>query len=493
MIELVDTGGRVDVIVGTQFGDEGKGAEVDRRAEDYDLIVRYMGGGNAGHTLAVNDPQTNKNSSMALHLIPSGVRWGKALGIGAGVIVDPLALIWEIATVRSFGFDPAINLTIDGRCSLVMIYHRVMDMAKEIGLGKKAIGTTARGIGPTYSEIAERTTIRLYDFLSPDFKDILREKLVAQEKSFLALGINTQQWQEIFEQLTAKEIQANKRLVELGIYHQGEFDYTHFIRQDRVGFNHEEVLAAYLSAAEIIRSWDCVGDVSEKIHSAVLAGQNVLVEGAQGTHLDLFFGTWPYVTSSHPISGGACIGLGISPTLISGVRGVAKAYTTRVGNGPFPTKMADEPASQIRGSGEEIGDEYGSTTRRPRDIGWFDAVLVRSACRWNGVTSITLTKLDMLSHLSQIPIGIAYLEEGEEILFMPANHRLFRDGWPIPKYFYLPGWQKDISGVRNWDDLPPQAQVYVETLEKLINQGALWPVRIDRIGVGPQPDQFIDR
>ncbi|MBI3291004.1 adenylosuccinate synthetase [Candidatus Falkowbacteria bacterium] len=483
---------RVKVIVGCQWGDEGKGAEIDRCAEEADLVCRCAGGNNAGHTIV------HQGEEMVLHLIPSSITKGKKVGIGAGVSVDPLSLINEILYVRSFGIEPVGRLVVDQRAIMNMIWHRAMDMAKEIikSRGGRAIGTTAKGIGPSYADQASRDGLRVGDLTDPEgLIKLIRQQMREKEEMFRGMGLSVAEWKNIFESLAAKEIQANSRLLKSGTIKESELDYRRFAADGEVtDFAHDEIINAYLKAAELISQWNLIGDVSDLVHQAVTRGKNVLVEGAQGCHLDNYYGTFPYVTSSCTLAGGACGGLGIGPTLIGEVRGIAKAYTTRVGNGPFPTRMDKETAERIRGNGQAIGDEFGATTRRPRDCGWFDAVLVRSACRWNGVTCLTLTKLDKLSGLEKIQVGLDWISpDGKHHLFVPARGRFDGKSEFLVNYAFMPGWQEDITSVKQWDDLPENARKYVEALEKTINHCATEKTRIDRVGVGPGPSQVVTR
>lgn len=489
------------MIVGTQWGDEGKGEETHRRTKDADLVVRCQGGNNAGHTTVVDGQE------VVLHLLPSSTTSGKPTGIGAGVVIDPFALVNEVSYVQTFGVKPLQHLTIDARCGLVMVYHRVMDMAKEIirSRGGKKIGTTARGIGPAYADVADRSIIRISDFMNPSrFQKLLEQRLEEKTRILQTMGITADEWEKIFIQLRDKEITANQRILSQGLITGADLDYTRFLDytrltqtkkedKDRIGFNVTEVAKAYFKAHGYFLDYVHVGDVSRMVREAIRDDKQAFIEGAQGAHLDWIFGTFPYVTSSSTIAGGACTGLGIGPGLIGTVRGVTKAYTTRVGNGPFPTVMEDETAAKIRGTGKEIGDEYGASTGRPRDCGWFDATIVRSGCAFSGVTRVTLTKLDKLSGVSLLLIGKSWQVRDTEYLFTPEDYVVAEDPDLKVNHITVGGWEEDISGIRSWDDLPANARFYVETIEKLINQEATQPIIIDRIGVGPGPDQFIDR
>ncbi len=318
------------MVVGLQWGDEGKGAEIDRRSreDDVNLVVRCMGGNNAGHTTVY------KGKPLVLHLLPSSVAYGKRIGIGAGVIVDPFSLINEIVYVQSFGLDPIPCLTLDLRAAMVMVYHRVMDIATEIVRARqgKSIGTTGRGIGPTYSDYASREALRIYDLLmSGDSKlcQLIEQQLEQKTQIFRSLGLTVDEWKGIFAQLTQKEVTANKRLLELQMVTEKNLDYTRFAAPgNQIGFNTQEICCSYLTAAERLADWQISGDVTTMVIEAIRSGQGVLIEGAQGAMLDNYFGTYPFVTSSHTIAGGACIGLGIGPSLIGEVRGITKAFTT---------------------------------------------------------------------------------------------------------------------------------------------------------------------
>ena len=488
--------GSVVVVTGIQWGDEGKGKVVDQESERADLIVRHGGGNNAGHTVMVVDIfNGGQQIAMALPLLPSAVARLKPIAIGAGVVVDPFALINEIAYVNSFGYHGIPDLlSLDPRAALVTVIERVMDMAQELVRARngKPIGTTARGIGPAYASVANRTALRVADLLHPERLNVLLpQRLKEATNLFQAMGISSQQWQQIFIDLASKEVIANQRLIEQKYRTAADFDYTRFASTNgKVGFNCSAVETAYQQAADEIVGWECVRDVSELIRQTVMNGWRVLLEGAQGAMLDVNFGSWPNVTSSHTLAGGACTGLGIGPTLVDKSIGVAKGYTTRVGSGPLPTKITDpEIAAYIH----QRGNEFGASTGRPRDVGWFDAVIVRSACWWNHVETVRLLKLDVLSGLTEIKICTHYTLNEEQFDYVPADHYLLNDPALTPEYLTLPGWEQDISKIRYWKDLPGAVKHYVRTIEDLLNEGMPQRVTIDQIGIGPGPDQYLTR
>ena len=417
------------VLLGAQWGDEGKGKATDLLGDRVDYVVRYQGGNNAGHTVVIGDQK------YALHLLPSGILSSNCVPvIGNGVVIDPAVLLEEIKGLNERGIDTS-KLVISLNAHLITPYHRTIDKVTERFLGKAKIGTTGRGIGPAYADKINRIGIRVQDLFDPS---ILRQKLEA------ALRDKNQVLIKVF---------------------------------NRNGINVDDVLAEYLNYAEILRPY--VADTALLLNQALEAGKTVLLEGSQGTFLDVDHGTYPYVTSSNPTSGGACTGSGIGPTKIDRVIGILKAYTTRVGSGPFPTELFDEDGEALR----RIGGEVGVTTGRNRRCGWFDAPIARYATRVNGLTDFFLTKLDVLTGWEKIPVCVAYEIDGKRVEEVPASQTDFHHAKPI--YEYVDGWKEDISNCKKFEDLPINAQKYVKYLEKL--SGA----PMSAIGVGPGRNQTI--
>ena len=417
------------VLLGAQWGDEGKGKATDLLGDRVDYVVRYQGGNNAGHTVVIGDQK------YALHLLPSGILSSNCIPvIGNGVVIDPAVLLEEIKGLNERGIDTS-KLVISLNAHLITPYHRTIDKVTERFLGKAKIGTTGRGIGPAYADKINRIGIRVQDLFDPS---ILRQKLEA------ALRDKNQVLIKVF---------------------------------NRNGINVDDVLAEYLNYAEILRPY--VADTALLLNKALEAGKTVLLEGSQGTLLDVDHGTYPYVTSSNPTAGGACTGSGIGPTKIDRVIGILKAYTTRVGSGPFPTELFDEDGEALR----RIGGEVGVTTGRNRRCGWFDAPIARYATRVNGLTDFFLTKLDVLTGWEKIPVCVAYEVDGKRVEEVPASQSDFHHAKPI--YEYVDGWKEDISNCKKFEELPINAQKYVKYLEKL--SGA----PMSAIGVGPGRDQTI--
>jgi len=417
------------VLLGAQWGDEGKGKATDILGDRVKYVVRYQGGNNAGHTVVIGDQK------YALHLLPSGILTPTCIPvIGNGVVIDPAVLLEEIRGLNERGVDTS-NLKISTNAHLITPYHRTIDKVSERFLGKAKIGTTGRGIGPAYADKINRIGIRVQDLFDPS---ILRQKIEGALK--------------------------DKNQVLVKVF-------------NRKGLEIDEILKEYLKYAEILRPY--VTDTSLLLNHALERGENILLEGSQGTLLDVDHGTYPFVTSSNPTAGGASTGSGIGPTKISRVIGIVKAYTTRVGSGPFPTELFDEDGEKLR----SIGGEVGVTTGRARRCGWYDAPIARYAVRINGLTDFFLTKLDVLTGWEKIPVCVAYEIDGRRVEELPASQSDFHHAKPI--YEYLPGWSEDISKARKLSDLPVNAQGYIKFLEKI--SGA----PISAIGVGPGRDETI--
>lgn len=417
------------IVIGAQWGDEGKGKITDLLSKSADVVVRYQGGVNAGHTVVVKD-QTFK-----LHLIPSGILYPETeCLIGSGTVIDPRELIAELDKLDDLGVT-SDNLYISETAHVTMPYHRLIDQATEERRGSQKIGTTKRGIGPTYADKSERTGIRICDLMH---LDMFKEQL---------------EWTISYKNVVLEKL-----------YNLPPLDPS-------------EVFAEYSAYAERLRPH--VVDSSLHIYNALQKRKNVLFEGAQGTLLDLDHGTYPYVTSSNPVAGGACIGSGIGPTVVDRVIGVAKAYTTRVGEGPFPTELYDETGNALclRGA------EFGTTTGRQRRCGWFDAVIGRYAVRINGLDCLAITKLDVLDELDEIKVCVAYELDGQRCHDLPGSARQFSRCKPV--YETMPGWQKSTAHCRKLEDLPQQALDYLEFLAKLME------VPIAIVSLGASRDQTI--
>ncbi len=416
------------VVVGAQWGDEGKGKVTDYLAAQADYVVRYQGGSNAGHTVVAD------GHTFRLHLLPAGiVHPGTQCVIGNGVVVDPLMLCRELAEVQSHGLSP--RLWISDRAHVVMPYHRVLDRLEEEQRGDGRIGTTGLGIGPTYVDKVGRSGIRMAEFVDPD----------------------------LFRQRLQAVLPLKNRLLQ-GVY-------------GHPGFTVEAIVDELAEAARTLKPY--VTDTSLLLNEALAAGQKVLLEGANGTLLDIDHGTYPFVTSSNASAGGAAAGAGIGPTRISRVIGVVKAYTTRVGAGPFPTELDNEVGAWIR----ERGREYGTTTGRPRRCGWFDAVLVRHAVRVSGIDLLAVTLLDVLSGLPKIPVCVGYRYRGQEVSGFPATLEALQGCEPV--FEELPGWEEDLGSVRSWEQMPVNARHYVERLAELVG------VPLGLVSVGPAREQTI--
>ena len=418
------------IILGAQWGDEGKGKATDQLGTRAEYVVKYNGGNNAGHTVVVD------GEKFALHLLPGGILSpGCVPVIGNGVVVDIQVLFEEIEELESRGMDTS-KLRISSNAHIIASYDRKMDALSEKSLGDKKIGTTGRGIGPTYADKVSRVGLRIQDLFE---EESLRSKV--------------------------ETALADKNIL-LAAYGEDTFEV-------------DDVVAELTSFAERVRPM--VIDTVLEVNNALDAGKTVVFEGGQSTMLDIDHGTYPYVTSSNPTAGGACTGTGVGPTRIDRVVGVAKAYVTRVGEGPFPTELFDEAGEWLR----EKGGEYGVTTGRPRRCGWYDAPVSRYSARVNGLSDIVLTKLDVLGGLEQIPVCVAYEVDGQRVEEVPAVQSEFARA--VPVYEYVPGWQEDISGCTTFEELPQAAQDYVLYLEKISN------CRISSIGVGPEREATIVR
>lgn len=417
------------VVVGAQWGDEGKGKATDQLGDRVDYCVRYSGGNNAGHTIVVNGER------YALHLLPSGILNENCTPvIGNGVVVDLDVLFQEMDGLAARGVD-ASKLMVSANAHIIASYHQTIDKVTERFLGKAKIGTTGRGVGPAYADKVNRIGLRIQDLFDAS---ILRQKVEASLE------------------------QKNHLLVK--VYNRRALDPV-------------QVTEHLLSHAERIRPH--VADVSRVLNDALDQGRVVLFEGAQAHHLDVDHGTYPYVTSSNPIAAGACVGAGVGPTRIDRVVGIAKAYTTRVGEGPMPTELFDADGDRLR----EVGAEFGTTTGRKRRCGWFDSLVVESATNANAFTDIFLTKLDILTGWDKVPVCVGYEVDGEKHDTMPVSQSDFHHAKPV--YEFLDGWSEDISGCRDFDDLPKATQAYVRRLEELCG------ARISGIGVGPSREQVI--
>ena len=401
------------VVVGTQWGDEGKGKVVDLLTAKADMVVRFQGGNNAGHTLVVGGKQ------FIFHIIPSGILYeGRKCLIGNGVVVDPEVLLQEIQDLKMVGKEVTPErLSLSDKAHIIMPYHKAIDLAREAAKGRHKIGTTGRGIGPCYEDKVARTGVRAVDLTEPE---TLEEKI----------GTNLK---------------------------EKNFFLTKFL--DAEPLELKPILDRYLGMAE--RLVPFITDVSLELDQGIKANKNILFEGAQGTHLDVDHGTYPFVTSSNPVAGGACAGAGIGPNQLHHVVGIVKAYTTRVGAGPFVTELVDETGDYI----QERGQEFGATTGRRRRCGWLDLVVVQDSVRLNGLDSLAITKLDVLTGLERLKICVGYEFDGERVTTRPASQRKLARCTPV--YMEIPGWQEDISQARRLDQLPPQTLAYLETIEEI--------------------------
>lgn len=415
------------VVVGTQWGDEGKGKITDFLSKQADIIARFSGGDNAGHTIQF------EGETYKLHLIPSGIFYSdKRSVMGNGMVINPESLVKELKGLQERGVDTS-NLRISNRAHVILPYHIHQDKVDEASRGNAKIGTTCKGIGPCYTDKVQRIGIRIADLLD----------------------------KEVFEEKLRTNLELKNRL------------FTKFYEVE--GLEFDDIFEKFYAYGQEIAPY--VTDTSKILNDVMDEGGKVLFEGAQGVLLDVDHGTYPYVTSSNPVAGGVTTGTGVGPASINRVIGVSKAYTSRVGDGPFPTELFDEVGNQIR----EVGREYGTTTGRPRRVGWFDTVVVRHSRRVSGITDLALNSIDVLSGLDTVKICVAYDYNGERITEYPANLHIIEQCKPI--YEELPGWDEDITGVRRLEDLPENARKYVERVSELTG------IRIATFSVGPDRDQ----
>lgn len=415
------------VVVGTQWGDEGKGKITDFLSKQADAIARYSGGDNAGHTIQF------EGETYKLHLIPSGIFYSdKTSVMGNGMVINPQSLVKELTGLQDRGIDTS-NLRISNRAHVILPYHVYQDKVDEESRGDAKIGTTCKGIGPCYTDKVQRMGIRVADLLD----------------------------KEVFEQKLRSNLEMKNRL------------FTKFYEVEPLNF--DDMFEQFYEYGQQIAKY--VTDTSKVLNDVIDSEGKVLFEGAQGVLLDVDHGTYPYVTSSNPVAGGVTTGTGIGPSAVTRVIGVSKAYTSRVGDGPFPTELFDEVGHQIR----EVGREYGTTTGRPRRVGWFDSVVVRHSRRVSGITDLALNSIDVLTGLDTVKICVAYDYNGERITEYPANNHIIEDCKPI--YEELPGWKEDITGVRRLEDLPENAQNYVKRVSELTG------ISIATFSVGPDRDQ----
>ncbi|NLD46061.1 MAG: adenylosuccinate synthase [Clostridiaceae bacterium] len=418
------------VVLGTQWGDEGKGKYIDMLAQTSDIVVRFSGGNNAGHTIVADGVK------YALHLIPSGIlHKGKTCIIGNGVVVDPAALLEEIGKLNEKGISTD-KLLISDRAHVIMPYHKLLDELQEKFRGENSIGTTKRGIGPCYADKTERCGIRMCDLID----------------------------EELFIQKVKENLEVKNLIIEK-VYGGKKFDDS-------------QIIDEYLEYARKLRPY--VTNVNTILFDAIEQGKNILFEGAQATFLDLDFGTYPYVTSSNPTAGGVCTGSGIGPAYIDEVYGVLKAYTSRVGAGPFPTEQDNETGDTIR----ELGWEYGTTTGRPRRCGWLDLVMIRYAARVNGLTALAINHVDTIGKLPGIKLCVAYKKAGKEINYFPSSLKELAECEPV--YEEFDSWDIDISNIKKFDELPENAKLYLKRVEEVVG------VKVRLIGVGKDREQTIE-
>lgn len=485
------------IICGLEYGDEGKGKVVDYLTSPARLIVRAQGGNNAGHTVLVR-AKNGTYRPLRLHLFPSGVAHKKASAIGASVVADPLSLILEAQHIALHGLNAVENLSIDPCTSLVMFYHRVEDMVNELQKKRNGdeIGTTARGIGPAYADVANRIAIRMHNLIDEaSFLKKLRKNLDHKLAIFKAMKVTPDEWDWVFSELHGKELRANKDLLEANMVSEQKLDYRRFAwsihekDKEDIGFNTDVVVEAYQRARETILSWNCFRDVSLLVSQVMANDDLVIFEGAQGALLDLYHGTWPYVTASRTIAGGICDGVGIGPMHIGGILGIMKAYMTRVGNGPFPTKLNGDLATFLQGDGSEVDHEFGASTGRLRDVGWADVVFTRKTCILNGVTELAIMKLDRLTGIGALKICTAWMINGQRCEILQGGMDLRN---AVPVYEEHEGWTEDIRGITDIKRLPFNARRYILRLHEAIQSHVPFPIGLRLIGTGPGPDEVID-
>ncbi len=430
-MQIIDTMA-IRVVIGAQWGDEGKGKIVDLLSDKADYVARFQGGANAGHTLKFDDKE------VVLHLVPSGIFNGDAnCIIGNGVVIDPIALVKEIEGVKAMGFSLDDRFFISQTAHVILPYHKILDQLKEKRRAKDAIGTTGRGIGPAYVSKVARIGIRMIDLLD---KTVLRKKIEQ----------NIQDINYALENLYKEPV-----------------------------LNADDLMAELESAINTLSPFIC--NTSNMLHEAIESGEQILLEGAQGCLLDVDHGTYPFVTSSSPTSGGACTGTGVPPTAITHVMGITKAYCTRVGNGPFPTELEDETGEELR----KKGHEFGATTGRPRRCGWLDLVALKYAVRINGMNELTLTKMDVMDGFEEIKVCTSYKVDGVETTVFPLCLDEVEKVEPV--YTSLPGWDKDISGMTSWEELPDTAKSYINFVEEYLG------VKFTIISTGPKRSETIIR
>ncbi len=423
----------VRVVIGAQWGDEGKGKIVDLLSDKADFVVRYQGGANAGHTLKFDDKK------VVLHLIPSGIFNGDAdCVIGNGVVIDPIALVKEIEGVKEMGFSLNGRFFISQTAHVILPYHKLLDQLKEKRRGGDAIGTTGRGIGPAYVSKVSRVGIRMVDLLD---RDVLRKKIDQNIKDI-------------------------------------NFALENLYKEDTLSV--DKLMEELQPSIDVLSPFIC--NTTNLLHEGLEAEKSVLLEGAQGCLLDVDHGTYPYVTSSSPTSGGACTGSGVPPTALTHVMGITKAYCTRVGNGPFPTELLGETGEELR----KKGHEFGATTGRPRRCGWLDLVALKYACRINGINELTLTKMDVMDGFDEIKVCTGYkINDGEETKVFPLCLDEIENVEPV--YTSMPGWDKDISGMTEWEQLPEAAIKYIDFIEDYLG------VKFTIISTGPKRSETIVR
>ncbi|MEZ4700093.1 MAG: adenylosuccinate synthase [Rhodothermales bacterium] len=420
----------VSVVIGSQWGDEGKGKIVDLLSQDVDIVARYQGGANAGHTICWGD------KTFVLHLVPSGIFQEHVVCvIGNGVVIDPVSMMSEINTIRELGYEVEGRLFISHNAHLIMPYHKKVEQARERFRDANAIGTTGRGIGPAYMDKFARTGIRVVDLLN---RDVLRQKM--------------------------KDAIEEKNEILSSIYGAERLDV-------------DAIIDEYVEFDKLIDPY--VRDTTQYLCQSLKEGKRIMAEGAQGSLLDVDFGTYPYVTSSHPTIGGCCTGLGVPPTAIDRVIGIVKAYCTRVGNGPFPTELNDATGERLR----SVGHEFGATTGRPRRCGWLDLIALRYTSMINGFTELAITKLDVLSGLDEIKVCVAYRYHGKETTRFPSEVQTLEIVEPV--YESFPGWSEDITGIDRLEDLPKNARTYLQFVADQVGVG------INMISTGPKRTQTI--